>query len=308
MNMPDEPVVAVKSLHHRFGQRAALTAVSFQLDRGALFALLGPNGSGKTTLFRILTTLIAPTMGSATLDGASIVDAPDGVRRRMGVVFQKPSLDGKLSVLENLRHQGQLYGLGGAHLADRCDDLLKRFGVLDRSGDRVETLSGGLQRRVELAKSLLHAPSVLILDEPSTGLDPGARVAMMDHLRALCDEGVTCLMTTHLMEDADRCDTIGVLHEGRLVALDTPGALKATVGGDVLSLRAADPVILAEHVGNKFGCACQVVDGVVRIERPDGHTFVPELIEAFPGEIDSVTIGKPTLEDVFMHLTGRRLD
>jgi ABC-2 type transport system ATP-binding protein len=299
-------MVQVSSITHRFGQRVALNEVSFEVERGKLFGLLGPNGSGKSTLFRILTTLIAPASGTASIAGADVVRNPSAVRRRIGVVFQKPSLDGKLSVFENLKHQGHLYGLAGSKLKLRCEAMMERFDVADRRNDRAETLSGGLQRRVELAKSLLHGPEVLILDEPSTGLDPGARVGLMDQLRALCSDGVTCLMTTHLMVDADRCDRIGVLDQGRLVALDTPQSLKKSVGGDVLTIQSSDAATLARRVNERFSIGSDVVDGVVRIERENGHMFLTDLIEAFPGEVDSVTVGKPTLEDVFVHLTGHR--
>ncbi len=169
-------------------------------------------------------------------------------------------------------------------------------------------MSGGLQRRVELAKALLHEPEALILDEPSTGLDPAARAAVMDYLDTLRQEkGVTCLITTHLMDEADHCDRIGILDQGRLVASDTPAGLKATIGGDVLTVATADPSLLAGKVAERFGLPTDVVDGVVRIERERGHQFITDLIEAFPGEIDSVTVGKPTLNDVFVHLTGHRM-
>ena len=306
--MPDKSFVEVRSVTHRFGQRTALSDVNLGVSRGTLFTLLGPNGSGKTTLFRIMATLIAPTAGTILIDGEDVVAEPQVARRRLGVVFQKPSLDGKLTVMENLTYHGQLYGLSGSSLTTRSRELLARFDVNDRAADRVDKLSGGLQRRVELAKSLLHEPTVLILDEPSTGLDPGARASLMEILKSLCQEGVTCLMTTHLMEDAERCDMVAILDQGKLVALDPPAKLKSVVGGDVLTMRSSRPAALAERVRSKFQCGADVVDDMVRIERPDGHTFIPDLIEAFPGEIDSVTIGKPTLEDVFVHLTGRKLD
>lgn len=306
--MSQHPIVNVQAVTHRFGDRIALADVSFDVPRGVLFGMLGPNGSGKTTLFRIITTLIAPSSGTVLIDGNDVATHADEARRRFGVVFQKPALDGKLTVLENLMHQGRLFGMGGATLKDRCRALLKSFGVDNRAADRTETLSGGLQRRVELAKSLLHEPALLILDEPSTGLDPGARRNLMDQLRSLCAEGITCLMTSHLMEDAERCNTVGILDAGRLVALDTPDNLKRIVGGDVISLRAKEPDQLMKKLQDRFDCHADVIDGVVRIERPEGHNFIPHLIEAFPGEIDSVTTGKPTLEDVFVHLTGHSLE
>ncbi|MCH7702051.1 MAG: ABC transporter ATP-binding protein, partial [Planctomycetes bacterium] len=224
--------VELEALSHRYGDRLALDAVSLQVAPASVFSLLGPNGSGKSTLFRILATLMAPSSGTARVAGLDVRAQRDQVRRRIGVAFQHPSLDAKLTVFENLRHQGHLYGLSGRALRERIRELLDRFALTDRAGDRTETLSGGLKRRVELAKALLHAPQILILDEPSTGLDPAARASLMDHLHQLRDQdGVTTLLTTHLMDEADRCDRIGVLDEGRLVALDGPAELKRTIGG-----------------------------------------------------------------------------
>ncbi len=306
--MAAEAIVELTSLTHRYGERLALHQVTLQVNRGSIFALLGPNGGGKTTLFRILTTLLTPTSGTARVAGADVATERDRVRSRIGIVFQKPSLDGKLTVLENLTHQGHLYGLSGRELRRRSGEAMERFRLGDRANDRVETLSGGLQRRVELAKGLLHRPEVLILDEPSTGLDPGARADLMVHLRELRErDGVTSLLPTHLMDEADRCDRVGILDNGRLVALGTPTALKATIGGDVVTIHSGNPDSLAARAKERFSCKADVVDGTVRIERERGHQFVPQLIEAFPGEIDSVTVGKPTLDDVFLHLTGHRL-
>ncbi len=306
--MAEHSIVQIQTITHRYGSRVALDAVSFDVDRASIFGLLGPNGGGKTTLFKILTTLISPSSGSASVNGADVVAQRDEVRNHIGVVFQNPGLDGKLSVMENLIHQGHLYGLRGDSLRKRSGELLERFRVSDRANDRVETLSGGLQRRVELAKGLLHRPALFILDEPSTGLDPAARRGLMDYLVELRDqEGVTSLITTHLMDEADRCDRIGILDEGKLVAIDSPAALKETIGGDVLTVSTANPSALCEKVTSRFGGKVDVVDDVVRIEREKGHVFVPELIESFPGEIESITLGKPTLDDVFVHLTGRRL-
>jgi len=306
--MAAEAIVELTSLTHHYGERVALHQVTLQVDRGSIFALLGPNGGGKTTLFKILTTLLTPTSGTARVAGADVATERDRVRARIGIVFQKPSLDGKLTVLENLTHQGHLYGLLGRELRRRSREAMERFRFADRANDRVETLSGGLQRRVELAKGLLHRPEVLILDEPSTGLDPGARADLMVHLRELrARDGVTSLLTTHLMDEADRCDRVGILDCGRLVALGTPTDLKATIGGDVVTIHSGNPGSLAARAKERFSCEVDIVDAAVRIERERGHQFVPQLIEAFPGEIDSVTVGKPTLDDVFLHLTGHRL-
>ena len=296
-------MITVDNLTHRYGERVALDAVSFTVQRGELFGLLGPNGGGKTTLFRILSTLVPAREGRVQMDGGAID------RRRIGVVFQSPSLDKKLTVRENLVHQGHLYGLSGQPLRSRISELLQRFAIADRAADYVEKLSGGLRRRVELAKGLLHKPEVLLLDEPSTGLDPLARRELGDYLEKLRDEdGVTILLTTHIMDEAERCDRLALLDHGKLVALDKPAALKEQVGGDVVTVGSRDSDRLRGEIEKRFGVKASVVDRTVRIERPRGHEFIPALVEAFPGEIDSVSVGKPTLEDVFIHLTGHRFE
>lgn len=300
--------VELLNLTHRYGDRTALDGVSFHVDGPTIFGLLGPNGGGKTTLFKILTTLLRPTSGRALVAGDDVTLAPAHVRRAIGIVFQSPSVDGKLSVLENLHYQGMMYGLRGRALRARAMEQLERFALADRAGDRVETLSGGLRRRVELAKALLHRPRTLILDEPSTGLDPGARAALMDCLVDLRDhDQVTSLLTTHLLEEADRCDRLAVIDRGRLAAHDTPDALKSAIGGEVVTIRAAEPEVLAGKLRARFEVPVGVVDASVRLEVENGHGMVPEIIEAFPGEVQSVTVGRPTLEDVFVHFTGHRL-
>jgi ABC-2 type transport system ATP-binding protein len=287
--------------------RRALQDVSFAVRPGELFALLGPNGGGKTSLFRILSTLLLPTSGTASVFRLDVVARANEVRRRIGVVFQSPSLDKKLTVIENLRHQGHLYGLHGKALLERSNEMLARVGLSERANEYVENLSGGMQRRAEVAKGLLHRPQLLLLDEPSTGLDPGARRDMWSYLRNLRDkDGVTVLATTHLMEEAERCDRLGILSAGKLVALDTPDKLKAQIGGDVVSVTASNPHRLRDAIRSKFGGDPIVLDGTVRIERERGHEFITDLVEAFPGQIDAVSVGKPTLEDVFIRQTGHR--
>jgi ABC-2 type transport system ATP-binding protein len=277
----------------------ALDGVTFSVRPGEVFGLVGPNGGGKTTLFKILSTALAPTSGAARVAGIDVRD--DAVRRKIGVVFQSPSLDGKLTVAENLLHHGHLYGLSGGPLRQRIGEELSRFGLGDRAADRVEKLSGGLQRRVELSKSLLHRPEVLLLDEPSTGLDPGARRDLWDALKSL--KGVTVLLTTHLLEEAERCDRLAILHKGKVVALGEPLALRAEIGGDVVTVRSREADRLAAAIREKLGESPQVVDGTVRLSRDRGHEFVGRLVEAFPGMIDSVTVAKPSLEVVFMSKT-----
>ena len=300
-------VIAVRDLVHRYQDRTALNGVSFDVRPAELFGLLGPNGSGKTTLFRILSTLMVPSSGSATIVGLDAVRQPGALRRHIGVVFQAQSIDLKLTAYENLWHQGHLYGLRGQELKKRIEEILTRVGLLDRSGDRVETFSGGMQRRIELAKGLLHHPEVLLLDEPTTGLDPGARRDLWQYLQILRDqEHVSVIVTTHLMEEAERCDRLAILNEGNLVALGTPEELKREIGGDVILLEARDAQSLADRIRNKFHVDASVMDAHVRLEIEGGHRFVPDVVEAFPGEIQSLSVSKPTLEDVFIHRTGHR--
>lgn len=307
MNVPP-PALETDRLGHRYGERVALEAVSFAVASGEIFGLLGPNGGGKTTLFKIVSTLLVPTEGTARVFGDDVVKNPAAVRRRLGVVFQHPALDGKLTVEENLRHQGHLYGLSGRSLTDRIGQVLARVHLEDRRRDMVATLSGGLQRRAEVAKALLHRPPLLVLDEPSTGLDPAARRDIWQDLSALRrQEGTSVILTTHLMDEAAACDRVAILDHGRLVALDTPEALTSAIGGDVVQVTTRDPQGLAGRVAERFGLRAEVVDGKVHIERDRAHEFIAELVESFPGEIDAVTFGKPTLEDVFVHFTGRRL-
>lgn len=305
--------VETQNLRHVFAgaggaaPRAALNGVSFVVPSGEVFGLLGPNGGGKTTLFRILSTSLEPSEGRALVLGLDVVKSAAEVRRKIGVVFQHPSLDKKLTVTENLLHQGHLYGLRGAGLSGRIDELLARFRLTERARDRVEALSGGLMRRVEIAKGLLHTPALLILDEPSTGLDPGARRDVWEYLSELRKDGVTILLTTHLMEEAEQCDRLAIVNGGRLVAHGTPAGLKSLIGGDIITVQSPNAPELARKIQETLGLDVQLMDGALRLEKQNGHSFIPELVESFPGLVSSVSLGKPTLEDVFIHLTGQRL-
>ncbi len=300
-------IISVRDLVHRYQDRPALNGISFDVRPAELFGLLGPNGSGKTTLFRILSTLMVPSAGTAQVVGLDVVREPAALRRHIGVVFQAQSVDPKLTAYENLWHQGHLYGLRGPALKQRIEEILTRVGLLDRARDRVETFSGGMQRRIELAKGLLHHPEVLLLDEPTTGLDPGARRDLWQYLQILRDqEHVSVIVTTHLMEEAERCDRLAILNEGKLVALGTPTELTREIGGDVVLLEARDPEKLAERIRSLFHVDATVMGEHVRLEIENGHRFVPDVVEAFPGEIQALSVSKPTLEDVFIHRTGHK--
>lgn len=286
--------------------RRALNDVSFSVAEGELFGLLGPNGGGKSTLFRILSTSFPPTSGSAAILGRDLIADPASVRPFLGVVFQYPSLDNKLTVRENLIHGGRLYGLSGPSLKVRIDEMLTHYRLTQREGDLCGTLSGGLRRRAELAKSLLHKPQVILLDEPSTGLDPAARQDLWEHLMKLKSEGATILTTTHLMDEGDRCDRVAILDQGKIVALGTPSALKAEIGGDVITIETDDASGLRDEITKKFGVTPQAFGAQLRLERAAGHAFIPQLVEAFPGRLRSVSLSRPSLEDAFLHHAGRR--
>jgi ABC-2 type transport system ATP-binding protein len=305
----DDPIV-LAGLTHDYGTRLALDHLSFSVSPGQIFGLLGPNGSGKTTLFRILSTLMVPSGGVATIRGFNVATQPAQVRQHTGIVFQARSLDVKLTVEENLRHAGHLYGLSGKHLRYRIDDVLRRVALTDRRKDYVETLSGGMQRRVELAKGLIHSPAVLLLDEPTTGLDPGARLDLWQYLRMLRDdEGVTVLVTTHLMEEAEYCDRLAILSEGKLVALGSPEELKSTIGGDVVLFETENENAahsLAARMSGRFDVSPSVLGNTVRLERENGHRFLTAVLDAFPGEVRAVSVSRPRLEDVFIQRTGHR--
>jgi ABC-2 type transport system ATP-binding protein len=304
--------VAIHSMRHVYPAsrrqkepRTALNSVTLEIQEGEMFCLLGPNGSGKSTLFKILSTLLQPTSGTAEIFAIDLLQRPQIVRQMLGVVFQNPSLDAKLTTRENLLHQGHLYGLRGTDLVSRMNDVMRKVGVLDRANDLVEHLSGGYQRRVELAKCLLHDPKLLLLDEPSTGLDPGARHDFDDYLRQLgTSDGVTVLLTSHILDEAEKCDRIAVMDKGSIVAQGTPQSLKREIGGDVITIHTGQPEVLCASIQSKFGGSPRIIDATIRIERSNGHEFIPQLVQAFPGIIDAVMVSKPTLEDVFIERTG----
>jgi ABC-2 type transport system ATP-binding protein len=305
--MENSAAIRVQDVEHAYGERMALRGLSLTVETGEIFAFLGPNGGGKTTLFRLLSTLIPIQRGAIEIFGRSVGAEAATVRRMIGVVFQAPSLDKKLTVAENIRCQGQLYGLSGRLLAERQAEMLDRFRLADRARDRVETLSGGLRRRVELAKGMLHRPRLLLLDEPSTGLDPLARADLWEYLEKIRrEDGVTVALTSHLLEEADKADRIAILHQGQLVALGTPDELRATVAGDSITIETGEPKTLAAAIKERFDCPAEVVGDNVRLERANGHEWITRLVEAFPGQIDSIRLGKPSLEDVFIDRTGRR--
>jgi len=304
-----EPAVVVEHVTHRYGERVALSDVTFEVNAGEVFAVLGPNGGGKTTLFRILATAVAPTSGRVRILGYDVRTNPERVRWYLGIVFQSPSVDGKLTVWENLRHQGHLYGLRGQSLRRRIETLLERLGLGDRAEEPVERLSGGLRRRVEIAKALVHEPPLLLLDEPTAGLDVRARLDLWAYLRALQEQRpLTIVFTTHYLDEGESCNRVAILDRGRLVALDAPEALKAEIGGDVVFVEGYELEALRAEIRSRWGIEATLVDGVLCLRHERGHEFLARLVEAFPGRIISLTVRRPTLEDVFIHRTGHRFE
>lgn len=308
--MSDSPAILIDSVSHKYGDRLALDQLSFQVQPGEIFGLLGPNGGGKTTLFKLLSTLMPVQSGQLSIVGFDVVKRADEVRQSIGVTFQSPSVDIKLTVRENIVYQGRLYGLSGADLRERVAAQMERFQITDRANDLVQTLSGGLKRRVEIAKSLLHEPRVLLLDEPSTGLDPGARFDLWQALQTLrAESGVTVLVTTHLMEEAEKCDRLVILDHGKLAAMGTPDELRSKIGGDCITIQAFDSAratSLAQQITSTLHLTPQLFETQLRIEAPEGAELVHRLTKEFSSEIRSITLGKPTLEDVFIRATGHR--
>lgn len=302
-----DAAIRARGVSHAYGPRQALIDLCLEIQRGELFAILGPNGGGKTTLFRLLSTLMPLQSGEIHVFDCHLARQAHAVRSLIGVVFQSPSLDRKLTARENIRLQAALYGLGGRELTQRMEQLLDRFGLCERADELTERLSGGLRRRVEIAKGLIHRPRLLLLDEPSTGLDPGARSDLWKLLRQLREEdGTTIVLTTHYLDEADGADRLAILSAGRLVALGSPAELRASVGGDSITIETAEPAELAAAIRERFSLAASVVEDAVRIEIPDGHHWIARLVEAFPGRVGAVRLGKPTLEDVFIARTGHR--
>jgi ABC-2 type transport system ATP-binding protein len=299
--------ISICGLSHSYGQHLALRDLDLAIEQGEAFAVLGPNGGGKSTLFRVLSTLIRPQRGSVSIFGHDVGREQSAVRALLGIVFQSPSVDKKLTVFENLRQQAALYGLPKTLFRERATELLGQLGLTDRTRDLVERLSGGLRRRVELAKGMIHRPRLLLMDEPSTGLDPGARVDLWEYLHRLRNTfGVTVVLTTHLLEEAEKADRIAILNEGRLVALDQPAALRARVGGDALMIETRAPEQVAQILLERLQLNSQLVDGRVRLEEPRGHVWVPQIMEACGQLVDAIRVGRPTLEDVFIDLTGHQ--
>ncbi|MCW5873348.1 MAG: ATP-binding cassette domain-containing protein [Anaerolineales bacterium] len=302
--------IEAHGLSRNYGGLRAVDGLSLSVQAGELFALLGPNGGGKTTTLGMLTTLLRPSAGTARVAGYDVAAQPHEVRRCIGVVFQGPSLDEQLTARENLDFHARIYNLPRAVFRQRSDELLALVELAERQHEPVRNFSGGMRRRLELARGLMHQPQVLFLDEPTVGLDPQTRRAMWDYLHTLRQQsGVTIFLTTHYLEEAEGCDRVAILDSGTLAALDTPAALKATLGGDVLHFRVAD-VQAAEQLLHAEGLAVRRGPEGLAVEVGDGPQRIPELVAALERgghAVQAVNLRRPSLEDVFIKLTGRAI-
>ncbi|MGO9874318.1 MAG: ATP-binding cassette domain-containing protein [Acidimicrobiia bacterium] len=313
MTTPDtarsaEPAVVVRDLEKRYGALQAVAGINFEVAPGETFGFLGPNGAGKSTTIGILCTLVDPTGGHATVAGYDVVAQRGIVRRNIGLVFQDTTLDTYLTAEQNLRFHAELYGVPKNIVADRMKQVLEMVGLWERRTSRVATYSGGMKRRLEIARGLLHSPRVLFLDEPTVGLDPQTRSSIWAYINELRQrEDITIFLTTHYMDEAEHCDRIGIIDQGKIVVLDTPEALKEGVGTDRVQIQTADDAQAIAQIRDKFGIEAAVHDGAVTLSVPGGEEFVPRLFQQLTVPIKSVNIARPSLDDVFLTYTGRTI-
>jgi ABC-2 type transport system ATP-binding protein len=302
------PIIEVTDLVKKYGDLTAVKGISFEVELGEIFGFLGPNGAGKTTTISILCTLLSPTAGSARLDGRDVATQRDQVRESIGLVFQDPSLDDRLTARENLEFHAFAYRIPKEERDGRIQEVLEMVELLERQNDRVETFSGGMKRRLEIARGLLHYPKVLFLDEPTIGLDPQTRNSIWEYIRELKKRhSITIFLTTHYMDEAENCDRIAIIDHGCIIAIDTPEGLKSQVGGDIVKITTADDeeaerILLKDFDVNMIQdreCLC--------FEVKDAENFVPRFIRDFPVSINSISLHRPTLDDVFLKLTGREI-
>jgi len=296
--------IAADGLVFAYGERRALDGVSFAIQKGEKHGFLGPNGSGKSTLFKLLSTLVPLQQGRVSMLGLDLARDAAAIRRKLGVVFQSPAVDKKLTVRENLHYGGLLLGLGGAALRTRCDEMLAAANLSDRAGDQVGELSGGLRRRVEIAKCLLGWPELVLLDEASTGLDPAARRDLWAVLKAI--PGLTVVFTTHLMDEAAEADRLTLLDQGKVVAAGAPAALMREVGGQVLELETADPAALASELQRDLGVTPRVLEATLRFDGERVHELIPAIVQRFGARVLRLSLAHPSLQDVFLARTGKR--
>ena len=299
------PAVSVHGLVKSYGEVEAVRGIDFDVQAGEIFGFLGPNGAGKSTTISMLCTLVRPTGGSALVAGHDVVSERDEVRRSIGLVFQDTTLDGYLTAEQNLRLHAELYGVPRDAVLERMRQVMEMVGLWERRGSRVNTFSGGMKRRLEIARGLLHSPRVLFLDEPTVGLDPQTRSSIWSYIRELmAREDITIFLTTHYMDEAEYCDRIAIMDQGRIIVLDTPETLKANVGKDRVQIQTGDDQAAIDALREQFGIEATVAEGAVTFGVADGEQFVPRLFAEFDQPIRSVSVSRPSLDDVFMSYTG----
>jgi ABC-2 type transport system ATP-binding protein len=300
--------IDVVGLTKSYGEIEAVRGIDFAVPVGETFGFLGPNGAGKSTTIKILCTLARPTAGSATVAGHDVTRERDAVRRNIGLVFQDTTLDNYLTGAQNLRFHADLYGVPAAAVAPRMRQVMEMVGLWDRRDSLVMTYSGGMQRRLEIARGLLHAPRVLFLDEPTVGLDPQTRASIWEYINELKGrEDITIFLTTHYMDEAEHCDRIAIIDHGKIVAIDTPEALKASVGKDRVQIQTADDQAAIAELSREFGLEAGIHEGAVTFSVADGEQFVPRLFATMSVPIRAVSVSRPSLDDVFMSYTGKTI-
>ena len=301
-------MIEAQGLVKKYGEIEAVSGIDLEVHSGEIFGFLGPNGAGKSTTISMLCTLLTPTAGTASVAGINVMKDPAAVRQRIGLVFQDPSLDDQLTGRENLEFHAFIYSVPAAERRKRIDEMLDLLQLSDRASSQVRTYSGGMKRRLEIARGMLHQPQVLFLDEPTIGLDPQTRKSIWTYLNELRSrKGVTIFMTTHYMDEAEYCDRIAIIDRGRIVALGTPDELKAKVGGDVVTMTSSDPDAAAREIEELLGVTPSRDNGALRMEVSDGKKFVPQLVRELTAPVDTVTLRRPSLDDVFLKLTGRAI-
>ena len=301
-------IIEVEGLSRNFGQLVAVDNISFQVAEGEIFGFLGPNGAGKTTTINMLCTLLKPTKGRATVNGYDVAKQRSEVRRSIGLVFQDPTLDEYLTAEQNLRFHAYAYNIPKEIREKRIGEVLELVELADRRKSKVRTFSGGMKRRLEIARGLLHSPRVLFLDEPTLGLDPQTRRHIWDHILAVSKQSnLTIFLTTHYMDEAENSDRISIIDHGNIIALDTPDRLKDAMGGDVVTLKAEDNAAAALELKEKYGLSPLIQDETITFSIPQSEKFLPKLMAGFQSRLLSIGIRRPTLDDVFLKLTGRAI-
>ncbi|AKG53815.1 ABC-type multidrug transport system ATPase component [Dehalogenimonas sp. WBC-2] len=301
-------VIEVTDLSRSFGQIKAVINATFEVRQGEIFGFLGPNGAGKTTTINMLCTLLKPTGGKAIVNGFDVETQMDDVRRSIGLVFQEPTLDDYLNAEQNLRFHAYAYGIPAANRESKIQELMEMVELWDRRKDAIRTFSGGMKRRLEIARGLLHQPKVLFLDEPTIGLDPQTRRNIWDHIKRLQQQtNLTIFMTTHYMEEAENCDRIAIIDHGKIITLDSPEHLKDGIGGDVVTIKAADNQAAIQEIKEHYGIDAQVKAESVVFSVANSDEFIPEFVKCFHGRLTSIGVRRPTLDDVFLNYTGREI-